>query len=68
MEKPSKSKYTITGVSFTLLAMVFVAGGSNDPYTILATILLSIVILIYINYEYIKLFNYVESLKNDGKE
>ena len=63
MENPSKSKYKIIGVSFTFLAMVFVAGGSNNPFLILATILLSIAILIYINYEYVKLFNYIQVLE-----
>jgi hypothetical protein len=68
MENPSRSKYMITGVSFTLLAMVLVAGGTDDPIIMTGAILLSIFILIFINYEYIKLFNYAESLQDDGQD
>jgi len=67
MENPSKSKYMITGVSFTLLTMVLLAGGSDDPVIISAAIILTILILIFVNYEYIKLYNYAESLQSEVK-
>jgi hypothetical protein len=46
MENPSRSKYMITGVSFTLLAMVLVAGGTDDPIIMTGAILLSILMIL----------------------
>ena len=68
MENPSRTKYALAGVSCILFSIMLVSLRMDDPYLALAVILLSIIILVFINYHYMKLYEYTEYLERKIEE